>query len=147
MTRPEKAVQIFNDGYSCSQAVLAAYADDYGLDLDMALKISGPFGGGIGSSGDICGALSGAAMVLGLEYRGTEAGPTEAKKQTMSLVRQMLADFREKHGCIDCVDILGIDISNAEGAQEAREKGLFETRCPECVKDASELLETLLPSK
>ena len=67
MSNAEKAVTTFTNGYSCSQAVVSAYAEQFGLDHDTALRIAGGFGGGMGRRGEVCGALTGAFMVIGLK--------------------------------------------------------------------------------
>ena len=68
MTKADGAVTLFQEGFTCSQAVLSVFADDFGLDRDLALRISQGFGAGIAYTDDICGALSGAVMVIGLRY-------------------------------------------------------------------------------
>ncbi len=146
MTRTETALALFDERYSCSQAVFAAFAGDYGLDKDMAMKISGPFGGGI-ATGDICGALSGAIIVLGLHYRGTEPGATAEKLMTMTYVRKMIGEFENAMGARDCSDILGEDMSTDEGRQAAHDKDLRTQYCFPCVKNAVQILEKLLASE
>jgi C_GCAxxG_C_C family probable redox protein len=82
MTRADKAVALFREGYSCSQAVLAVFAQDFSLDRDTANRISQGFGGGIAHSDGICGAVSGAIMVIGLRYGRTRADDIVAKEKT-----------------------------------------------------------------
>jgi C_GCAxxG_C_C family probable redox protein len=79
--RAQLAVSRFKDGFSCSQAVLSAFSDTYGLDLPLYLKISQPFGGGIAHLGDICGAVSEALMVIGLKYGWTKAEDIRAREK------------------------------------------------------------------
>lgn len=54
--RIEKAIELFKEGYNCSQSVVAAFADMYGLTPEQALKVSASFGGGIGRMRQTCGA-------------------------------------------------------------------------------------------
>jgi C_GCAxxG_C_C family probable redox protein len=142
--RTERAVEIFSNGYSCSQAVLAAFSIDFGLDEDTALRISGGFGGGFGRLGETCGALSGAIMVIGLAFRGAEAGRCEAKDITYAKVRETVERFREANGATECRELLGIDILSDEGDLKAREAGLYRTICPKLVESAANILEDLL---
>jgi len=64
MSRSEEALALFSSGFSCSQAVCAAYAEDLGMKRSDALRVAAGFGGGIGRTGGTCGAVSGAIMVL-----------------------------------------------------------------------------------
>ena len=79
MTRADEAVALFQQGFSCSQAVLGVFAEDFGLDRDLALRISQGFGAGIAYTDDICGAVSGAIMVIGLRYGRIKADDIIAK--------------------------------------------------------------------
>ncbi|MFC1489643.1 C-GCAxxG-C-C family protein [Candidatus Latescibacterota bacterium] len=144
MTKSVKAAELFENGYACSQSVLAAYADDFGLDRETALKISGGFGGGMGGMGKVCGALTGAFMVIGLKHRGVEPGNNDAKQLTAKLVSETAEKFIAIHGSINCSDLLGCDFSTAEGKADAQDKGLFDTLCPKFVRDAADILEELL---
>ncbi|MBN2008446.1 C_GCAxxG_C_C family protein [candidate division KSB1 bacterium] len=101
MTRPEKAVELFNSGFACSQAVLAAYAPMLGLSEDLALKIACPFGGGIARSGATCGAVSGAIMTIGLHSGNTRADQPELRSQNTALARRFLDEFISHHA--NCV--------------------------------------------
>jgi C_GCAxxG_C_C family probable redox protein len=66
MSKADEAVTLFQHGFSCSQTVLSVFAEDFGLDRDVVLRISQGFGAGIAYADDICGALSGAIMVIRL---------------------------------------------------------------------------------
>jgi C_GCAxxG_C_C family probable redox protein len=144
MSMAEAAVARFQEGCSCSQAILSTYGEQFGLDWETALKVAAGFGGGMGRMGGTCGAVTGALMVLGLKYGGTNAGDSEAKETTYERVREFAARFTARHGSVACKDLLGCDISSPEGLAAARERGLFSTICPKFVRDAAELLEAML---
>jgi len=144
MSNVEKAVTIFNNGYNCSQSVVSAYAEQFGLDNETALRIAGRFGGGMGRRGEVCGALTGAIMVIGLKYGSVESGNTESKNHTYELVYEAAKRFRARNGCIHCNELLGIDIHNPEDRARAVEQNLFSSKCPDFVRDAAEILEELL---
>jgi len=78
----KNAVETFLKGFSCSQAVLSAFCSSYGLDTNIALKISQPFGGGIAHLGQMCGAASGALMAIGLEHGRTRIEDDASKQKT-----------------------------------------------------------------
>ena len=134
MNRTERALAFFSGGYSCSQSVIAAFAGDFGLDTDMALRIAGGFGGGMGGTGGTCGALSGAVMVIGLRYRGTGPAPSEERDMTYAKVNETVDRFEAMNGARNCRDILGVPIDTFENAQAARDQGLYDKFCPDCVR-------------
>jgi C_GCAxxG_C_C family probable redox protein len=143
----EKATQLFAAGYSCSQAVLASRAEQFGLETETALKLSAAFGGGLGRQGEICGAASGALMVIGLEDGYTKPEDKEAKEHTYELTRRFTAEFIKRTGALHCSDLLGCQIGTPEGMQQAREQELFTTICPKLVTAASQILSEMLDEK
>ena len=144
MSKVENALSCFEAGFSCSQSMLAAYGPQLGLDHETALKVAGAFGGGMGCMGQTCGAVTGAFMVIGLEYGKTEAEDDETKEKTYSLVKEFVDRFRSRNGSIVCRELLDCDISNPEERELAMEKGLFTTLCPRFVQDAAEIIEQLI---
>ena len=144
MSGIEQAVSSFQGGFSCSQAVFAAYAVEMGVDRETALKVSQAFGGGMGNMGETCGAVTGAFMVIGLKYGRTCVDDVEAKRKTYELVREFVGKFKQRNGTILCRELLGCDIGTPRGKRYAEEKGLTTTICPNFVKDAAEILEEIL---
>jgi C_GCAxxG_C_C family probable redox protein len=144
MAPKDLACARFEEGFSCSQAVFSAYAEQLGLDCGIALKISGGFGGGMGRLALTCGAVTGAFMAIGLKYGTIDAEDKETKEKAYALVREFADRFRSRHGSITCQELLGCDISKPEGEKVAREQGLFKTMCPRLVRDAAEILEEIL---
>jgi C_GCAxxG_C_C family probable redox protein len=145
MDRVNRAVEVFKEGFSCSQAVLEAFSEAMGLDRDTALKIAQSFGGGMAHTGETCGAVTGALMVIGLQYGRTKAEDTEAKEKTYSTVHEFMKRFKAKHESIVCKEILGYDMSNDEEFKQAQEEEVFEKTCPKLVQTAAEICEDLLP--
>jgi C_GCAxxG_C_C family probable redox protein len=143
MSKVKKAVEVFKEGLSCSQAVLGAYCEQFGLDKKQAYKISSGFGGGMHLD-QTCGAVTGAFMVIGLKYGRTRSGDIEAKMKTAKMVVEFAKKFKERHGSIGCTDLIGCNISTLEGFEEAKRKDLFKQLCPEYVKSAAEILEEAL---
>ena len=142
MTDPIKIAQErFAKGFNCSQAVFSAYAAHFGIDDETALKLASPFGGGVARQGEVCGAVTGALMVLGLE-RGNAT--LEAKDDTYKSAEEFLKCFEDLHDTILCRELLGYDLSNLDERQSAREKGVFTSACPVFVKDAAELVGEFL---
>jgi C_GCAxxG_C_C family probable redox protein len=144
MTRSERAASLFQEGFSCSQAVFTAFAEGMGLARETALRLSQPFGGGIAKSGDWCGAVTGALMVIGLKHGRVRADDTAAKDKTYALVQEFLKRFRARHGAVRCRDLLGCDIGTREGEKTIEDNSLHQKVCAPLVRDAVEILEALL---
>ena len=146
MNRIESAARYHEHGYGCAQAVLAAYAADFGLAEKLALKLATGFGSGTGGMCDVCGALTGASMVIGLKYGkyrtdGNRYG-TETET-TYKLVSELASRFKENNGSILCRDLIGHDLSDPEQRAKVVELGLFKTSCRNCIRDAVDLLEAI----
>ena len=142
----EQAVERFKSGFNCSQAVLSSYSEQFGLDCEKAFKVATGFGGGMRMS-DVCGAVTGAYMVLGLKYGNVTAEEQENKTKTYEKVVEYTNRFNARNGSVMCRDLLGCDISTPEGDKEAQDKGLFSTVCPKMVQDSTEILEEMLAEK
>lgn len=140
----DRAVAAFQEGFACSQAVLAAFASDLGLPTETALKLAAPFGGGIARRGEMCGAVTGALMVIGLQAGTTSATDKDAKERTYDLAQQFLTRFHARHASTDCRGLLDCDISVPSELQRAREQGLFKTICPAMVASAAEIVAELV---
>lgn len=143
MSRDLEARALFDQHYNCAQSVVAPFADHFGLDRELAFKIATPFGGGIGHSGSLCGAVSGALMVIGLA-RGITAYDQAQKESCYALARTFQARFTAQHGTITCPGLLGLDIGDPDELEQVRQLGLFATRCPQYVGDAVVIVEALL---
>jgi C_GCAxxG_C_C family probable redox protein len=144
MDTVKRAVSCFEEGFSCAQAILSTYGPQFGLEPETALKVAGAFGGGMGRLGEVCGAVSGAFMVIGLKYGKTRAEDEETKEKAYSLAQEFADRFRSRNGAIRCKELLGCDINTPEGRATAEEKRLFTTLCPRLVQDAAEIIEQML---
>lgn len=142
--RTQKAVDTFKQGFSCSQAVLSAFSDEFNLDRNLALKISQPFGGGIAHRGEICGAISGAFLVIGLKWGRTHPEDTPARERTYESVTHFIRKFESIHGSIICKELLGCDLGSEEEYKKAEAEGLFETLCPKFVQHAADILTEMI---
>ncbi|MGD0819519.1 MAG: C-GCAxxG-C-C family protein [Desulfomonilia bacterium] len=140
MTKTEHAMQLFSTKHSCAQAVLMAFAGDFGMDQLTASKVACAFGGGISHLGLTCGAVTGALMAIGLKHGG---GP-EMKEGTYEVVREFVDRFTRLHGSINCTELIGYDLGKPEQLAEAREKAIFAVRCVKYVQDAVKILEELV---
>ena len=145
MSKTETAAGTFRSGFSCSQAVFEAFAADDGLEREKALKLSQAMGGGMAHLGFTCGAVTGAFLAIGLRHGRSRAEDQAAKEKTYALMTEFARRFRARHGRdLSCPALLGCDLASPDGAREAKEKNLFQTRCAMFVRDAAEILEDLL---
>ena len=134
----------YKSRFTCSSAVFSAFSDELGLDPDTAKKIACGFGAGISKSGNICGAVSGAIMVIGLKYGKTVLGDDAATEKTRALVQKFLQEFTKRHGSVNCTELLGYNLGKPEEFAQARDNKYFVTKCPELVGDAAAILERIL---
>lgn len=144
MSRVEEAVTYFAEGFSCAQAVCAAYAPLFGMEREMALRAAGAFGGGMGRTGQTCGAVTGALIVIGLKHGKTRAEDNATRETCYALAAEFIRRFEARHGALNCPALLGCHIGTPEGRALAHEKHLFETVCADLVRDAAEILEEVL---
>ncbi len=143
MTTKEKALDYFSRNFHCSQAVLAAYAEKCGLTEEQALRLGGCFGSGM-RKGEVCGACTGALMVLGALYGQCDEADLESRRLSNKVNDEMMNGFAEKMGSCLCRDVLGCDVSTEEGVRLARENNLFKELCPKVVADAVDVLEEVI---
>lgn len=139
MTKADEAEALFKTGACCSQAVFGAFAKDFGMDAETAMKVSAGLGGGIGRLREACGAVTGATLVLGLKY-----GPD--KTVVYPKVQAFCAQFKEVCGSIVCRELLAGPDSHATtgGVPEARTETYYKKRpCVELVRFAAEIVDTL----
>ena len=146
----EQAVAFYTQGYTCTQSILASFARRYELQQNLAFRIGEPFGAGTSCTGDMCGSVTGAIMVLGLQYGSTLSNDDAARSTTYQRVHELIYRFKESHGSIQCPDLLGYNLSDPQQFQTVWEKGLFTQLCPILVQDAAqilvEMLETTTPT-
>jgi C_GCAxxG_C_C family probable redox protein len=120
-TRKQIAVERKRCGLNCAQAVLSTYADIAGIDEETAIRLAGPFGGGMGTMEGTCGAIVGAGLVLGLANKG--------KATSTKQMRQIMNKFQERNGATQCKMLKGVGT------------GKVLRECDDCVADAAEFLE------
>lgn len=146
MTKAEKAVELFKSGYNCSQAVVGAFCEDFGIDFDTAMKMSEAFGGGMGRMRLTCGAVSGMFMLVGMKYSKAQGGDLETRKLVYATVQKMAEEFKNKNGSITCAELLGNNLPKDNGSNPTpRTEEFYKKRpCTGCVADCAEIAEKYL---
>lgn len=139
--RIEKAVELFKEGYNCSQSVVAAFADLYGFTPEQALKVSASFGGGIGRMRQTCGAACGLFMLAGLETGCTEGKDREGKEANYKVVQELAEEFRKRNGSLICAELLGLSkTAPTPATPEARTAEYYKKRpCVKMVEEAARI--------
>ena len=140
MDRGEKAAGLFLEGYNCAQAVAVVFSDVTGLSPELSAKLASSFGGGLGRLREVCGAVSGMAMVLGVlyGYDGPETG--KEKMAHYERVQELAGKFREANGSIICREIL--KNPSTDPAPSPRTAEYYAQRpCARMVYTAAKILE------
>lgn len=144
-SRVEEAVQTFEAGFGCAQAVFATYADLFGMERETALKLASPLGGGVGRMREICGTVSGMALLTGLKEGNTDPKDNAGKERIYTLVREMSDLFREENGAIVCKELLGKRIREQSARPEERTPEYYAGRpCSRLVASAAKIVEEVL---
>ena len=142
MNHGELAKQNFENGCNCAQSVLLAFSDLTGLTEGQSMKIAASFGGGMGRLREVCGALTGAFMVLGLLYADDHVPEHGAKAAHYERVQELAASFKEHNGSILCRDLLAGTETVPGKVPEERTKEYYKKRpCGELVRYAADLLD------
>jgi len=142
VTREEKAVEMFANGYNCAQSVLGVFCEEAGLEKNIALKLANGFGGGI-RCGEVCGGVSGGVIAIGLKCGFYIEKDMEQKSYCNRMSYEYIERFREANGSALCRELLGVDIRHPDDfalpvAQEAHK-----TICPGLVASAVRILESM----
>lgn len=149
--RISRAVDNFMQGYGCSQSVVAAFADLYGLDDLMAKRIAAGFGGGVGRMRMMCGAVSGLVILVGLDCGQTEDSDREGKSACYKIVQELLAQSKAENGSIICAEILGLkghEKAQSSYQASARTAEYYKSRpCAAKVESAARIFAKYLLEK
>ncbi len=141
----KKAREIFLGNYNCAQAVFRTILEEKELYFDQAPNVAAGFGGGISRRGELCGALTGAIMAIGVIQGQKFVDPGEHKNQTYKSVGEFIEKFNVIHGTPICNELVGYDIRDPEARKIASDKGVFSTICPKFVEDAVKIILEMFP--
>lgn len=139
--RKERAVALFMEGYNCSQSVFCAYADVFDLEPELAGRLTSSFGGGMGRLREVCGAVSGMFMLLGLRYPATDPADKEAKTVNYTSVQRTASVFKDRFGSIVCRDLLDVKREHEPPEPSDRNAAYYAKRpCARFVAEAAEIV-------
>ena len=138
------ATERLQNAYNCAQSVLSAFRDETGLDNDLALRIATGLGAGMGRTGEVCGAVTGGILVLGLRHGRGAADGRPATEHTYLKTVELMERFAARHGSWVCRDLLrGYDLKTEEGRRHAKAEDTMGRICRPCVHSVIEILERM----
>jgi C_GCAxxG_C_C family probable redox protein len=144
-TRSDLAAEKFLAGYNCAQAVVYSFCDDLRFDKDQALKLACGFGAGMARRQEVCGAISGGIIALGLKYGRGEGQDKALTGEMYRKVQELMTRFEARHGTCNCRTLLnGCDLNTPEGQQYFKDNDLLNVTCKGCVKTVVETVEGIL---
>jgi C_GCAxxG_C_C family probable redox protein len=145
MDKTIKALDYFRNKFNCSQSVLSTFGPEYGLSENECLKIATAFGGGMGRQQHICGAITGALMVLGLRYGKGSNDPEEKKSYTYRITKEFFDEFKRLNGSENCLELLdGLEMNNPDDNKKIVERNYYDIRCEKYVSDAVNILAKIM---
>ena len=149
MTRADRAEFLFRQGYNCSQTVVGTYCDVMGMSLEAAALMSGALGAGVGKMREVCGAVSGMALIASHLKGYSDPSDAEGKKALYKLVQDMCAEFEKRmDNTIVCRDLLGIKKGEDLAEPAVRTEEYYQSRpCIKACRVAAEIVEEYLNLK
>ncbi len=139
-----KVEHFMEKGFNCAQSVFMSFSEEMGISQETAAKITSGLGGGMGRMGEACGAFNGGAMALGMIYGSAESQDEEEKTRIYSIIGEFALEFERKNGGLRCNDIIGYNMRVPEQRSEAKEKGIFQAKCSECMKSAVSIVTEII---
>lgn len=142
----DRAVELFKEGFNCSQSVFAAFCDEFGMDEQTALRVSAGLGGGVGRMREVCGAVSAGAMAAGMKYGATDGSDKQSKAETYKKVQEIAAEFKKTNPSIVCRELLGLSKADpiSSNPNERNDNYYKKRPCIKIVEDAAAATEKIL---
>lgn len=144
MERSKVANDLFLKGYNCAQSILYAFREELNLSEKTALKLSCGLGAGIARQGEVCGAVTGGILVLGMKHGRILNEDRTATETTYAKTQELMNLFSLKHGSCLCRQLLkGCDLSTEDGQIAFKENDYLNQICLKCVLSVVEMLEQI----
>ena len=143
MDHSTKARDLFLSGCSCSQAVFGAFADEFGINQETALRLASSFGGGMGGMRETCGAVTGMLMAAGMKWGYSDIENLDIKTAHYARTRELIEGFKREHGTIVCRELLA-HLDELKTNPSARTAEYYKQRpCAMFVKTAARLIDQM----
>jgi len=143
MNRADRVIAEMERGFNCAEGMVHGFREALGIPLE-ATRLATPFGGGLCRTGQICGLVSGASMVLGWALGRSTPDDQAAKDATVAAVRELIRRADVLRGGVSCACILGVDLQQEEGRAQAEDEDLYRERCRPTAREAVSIVEELL---
>jgi C_GCAxxG_C_C family probable redox protein len=144
MNKSEIASEYMKKGYNCAQAIMKAYSGEVGLNQEDAIRMASALGGGVGRNGHICGAVSAAALIIGMKFGTIDPVDFPAKEKAYNKTNELLDRFSAENKSVLCKELIDYEMKNQEELKKAREAGVFTKQCPLYVLSAAKILESII---
>ncbi len=136
---------LFLQGYNCAQSVFCTFAEEVGMDIESAFKLSSSFGGGMGRLREVCGAVSAMFMIAGLKDGYTSSNDNKIKEEHYKRIQKLAKEFELKHNTIICRELLNLKIKSDTPTPSKRTAQYYKERpCTKFVSDACEIIAKYL---
>ena len=143
----KSAKDYFLKGFNCSESTLLGISESLDKKCKFIPQIASGFGGGFGRHGEVCGAISGSVMALGLVYGRKDPKDTGTKEKTYGIVDEYLKKFKEKYGTLTCRELTGCDMLTPEGSKKAKDEKVHVNICAPIVEFAEREALALINDK
>ena len=141
-SKAETALHKFGEGYHCAQSIVYAFADEANMDKNTLMAISTGFGSGFGRKQEVCGAVTGAVIILGAKYGRKDNEPTDKTEKTYREVQKFIDEFTREKGSIICRELLsGCNLLTEDGQKFFKDKNLKCEVCHGCIELACHMLQ------
>ena len=138
------AEAMVEEGFLCSEAVFKAIACAQGITNELIPKVASGFAAGLGRSGEVCGAVSGAVLGLGLKYGRNSPEKTPPGRRPYWYATELVHAIKERKGAVTCAGILGLDLKDQGDLETYNKLDHWNTTCREVIKEATALAWDLL---
>lgn len=138
----EHAIGYVDQGFLCVESVLKALADMKGVESEYIPAISSGLAAGVARTCQICGAVSGAILGLGLWFGRRE--PVAGDRKPYWYSRLFLDRWMETHSTSNCTELLGIDLDDSEEYKVFKSEGMWENKCKRYIREATGLAYDIL---
>lgn len=139
MNRIEKSIELYKNGYNCGQSVFCAFIDMMNIDENIALKLTQPLACGLGGLREICGAVNGMSLVIGMLEGSADSKDKITRNKVYDKVLELGNEFKKENGALSCKELLGLG--------EFKNPNVKKKPCQEYVQQCVELLENYLLKK
>ncbi|NLJ37823.1 MAG: C_GCAxxG_C_C family protein [Candidatus Atribacteria bacterium] len=142
---PEATVY-HQQGFNCCESTLMGLSDYLGKSCQFFPRLATGFGGGLGHTGNVCGAITGSIMALGLKFGRDQAQDKKTRDDFYVLVEHFINDVKKELGAIDCIDLIGVLLNTEEGLKEYRKNNMH-LKCREFIQTINQIAKEYLDQK